>query len=90
MLATQRVGLPLLRLQDNEPCIRKLPTEVPSWRSRHYAPRAAWIRDVIVHESVLVKYQPGKDIIADGLTKVPQKGKLREAGRRLLLQDVTK
>eukprot|EP00969_Alexandrium_andersonii_P121603 5376257-Alexandrium_andersonii.AAC.1 len=43
-------GLPLILLQDNESCIRTLTTEVSSWRSRHYALRAAWIRDVIVQE----------------------------------------
>eukprot|EP00975_Prorocentrum_lima_P028082 5901076-Prorocentrum_lima.AAC.1 len=38
------VMLPLMLLQDNESCIRTLTTEVSSWRSRHYALRAAWIR----------------------------------------------
>eukprot|EP00975_Prorocentrum_lima_P015266 3235256-Prorocentrum_lima.AAC.1 len=65
-------------LQYNESCIITLTTKVPSWSSRHFALRVACIRDMIDHESVLVKYQPGKDIIADGLTQVLQKDKLRE------------
>eukprot|EP00975_Prorocentrum_lima_P013646 2903912-Prorocentrum_lima.AAC.1 len=44
------VGLRLVLLHDNESCIRTLTTEVSSWRSRHYALRAACIRDVIAHE----------------------------------------
>eukprot|EP00975_Prorocentrum_lima_P057808 12122175-Prorocentrum_lima.AAC.1 len=61
-----------------------------SWRSRHYALRAALIKDMIMQESVLVKYQPGKNTTADGLTKVLHKEKLREARGKLLLQNVTK
>eukprot|EP00975_Prorocentrum_lima_P002814 620372-Prorocentrum_lima.AAC.1 len=63
------VGLPLMLLQDNESCIRTLTTEVSSWRSRHYALKAAWIRDTIACQHIDVKYTPGKNIIADGLTK---------------------
>eukprot|EP00975_Prorocentrum_lima_P069571 12927091-Prorocentrum_lima.AAC.1 len=58
-------GIPLVLLQDNESCIRTVTTEVSSWISRHDALRAAWIRDVMSHEGVLVKFQPGKNIIAD-------------------------
>eukprot|EP00975_Prorocentrum_lima_P019669 4140029-Prorocentrum_lima.AAC.1 len=60
-----------------------LTTEVSSWRSRHYARRAAWIRDMIVHESVLVKYQSGKNIIADGLTKGASEGKAQGSQRQI-------
>eukprot|EP00975_Prorocentrum_lima_P050777 10637925-Prorocentrum_lima.AAC.1 len=77
-------------LQDNESCIRTPTREVSSWRSRHHALRAAWIGDMIVHEAVWVKYQPGKNIVADGLTKVSQKEMLRESRGKLLLPDVTK
>eukprot|EP00975_Prorocentrum_lima_P005598 1215130-Prorocentrum_lima.AAC.1 len=66
-------------LQDNELCIITRTTAVSSLRSRHYALRAAWIRDMIIQEGVLVKYQPGKSIIAYGLTKVLHKEKLKEA-----------
>eukprot|EP00975_Prorocentrum_lima_P065936 12906340-Prorocentrum_lima.AAC.1 len=48
------------------------------------------IKTLIMQGSVLVKYQPGKNIIADGWTKVLQHEKLREARDKLLLQDVTK
>eukprot|EP00975_Prorocentrum_lima_P029111 6113148-Prorocentrum_lima.AAC.1 len=44
------VELHLVLLQDNESCIRTLTTEVPSWMSRHYALRAAWLRDMILQE----------------------------------------
>ncbi len=82
------IDTPVVLLQDNEACIRTLTTEVTSWRTRHYALRAAWIRDVIMQEGVVVKYQPGKDILADGLTKVLPKEKLKESRAKLLLQDV--
>eukprot|EP00975_Prorocentrum_lima_P066500 12909559-Prorocentrum_lima.AAC.1 len=39
------VRLPLVLLQDNDSCNRTLTSEVSSWRSRHYALRATWIRD---------------------------------------------
>ena len=82
------INVPVVLLQDNESCIRTLTAEVTSWRSRHYALRAAWIRDVIMQEGIVVKYQPGKEILADGLTKVLPKAKLKESREKLLLQDV--
>ena len=73
-------------LRDNEACIQTLTTEVSSWRTRHYAFRASWIRDMIGQEEIHVTYQPGVSHIADGLTKILCKVKLEEARERLLLQ----
>eukprot|EP00975_Prorocentrum_lima_P053579 11242407-Prorocentrum_lima.AAC.1 len=55
-----RVEISLLRLQDNESCIKTLTSDASSWRSRHHALRAAWIRDMIVTEGVEVLYERGK------------------------------
>eukprot|EP00975_Prorocentrum_lima_P057329 12023438-Prorocentrum_lima.AAC.1 len=38
-----------------------------------------WVRDTIALQHICVKYTPGKNSIAYGLTKVLQKEKLREA-----------
>ena len=75
-------------LQDDEACIHTLATEVSSWRTRHYAMRASWIRDMIGEEKIYVVYQPGTEHIADGLTKILCRLKLEEARERLLLQKV--
>eukprot|EP00974_Lingulodinium_polyedra_P022169 2141763-Lingulodinium_polyedra.AAC.1 len=50
-----------------------------SWRTRHYALRAAWIRDIIKKERIVVRPDKGVDICADPLTKVLSKIKLQEA-----------
>ena len=73
-------------LQDNQACIRTLTSEVSSWRTRHYAFRASWIRDLIGQREIDVVYQPGTSHIADGLTKVLCRAKLEEARERLHLQ----
>ena len=55
--------------QDNQGTIRSIIYEVTSWRTRHYASRASWIRDIIQDEGIHVEHVPGLDIIADPLTK---------------------
>ena len=41
----RRRTIPTTLKQDNMACITTITTEVTSWRSRHYALRAAWVRD---------------------------------------------
>lgn len=73
--------------QDNQATIRSITHEVTSWRTRHYAIRAASIRDIIYAENITVEHVKGIDIIADPLTKVLPKIKLRESWNKLQLQD---
>eukprot|EP00974_Lingulodinium_polyedra_P053815 5172228-Lingulodinium_polyedra.AAC.1 len=65
--------------QDNEATIRTITHAVTSWRTRHYALRAAWIRDIIKEERIIVEHEQGVEICADPLTKVLGKVKLQEA-----------
>ncbi len=81
----RRRTIPITLKQGNMACITTTTTEVTSWRSRHYALRAAWVRDVIDKEQVTVKYEKGANIIADALTKILGRVKLQEAQERLRL-----
>eukprot|EP00974_Lingulodinium_polyedra_P021520 2079906-Lingulodinium_polyedra.AAC.1 len=51
--------------QDSMATIRTITHEVISWRTRHYALRAAWIRDIIKEERIEVEHEKGVDICAD-------------------------
>jgi hypothetical protein len=74
---------------DNTASIMSIKTEVTSWRNRHYAMKAAWIRDVLNEEVIELNYQPGVTLVADALTKVLEKGKLDVARQRLHLSPGT-
>ena len=50
--------------QDNKATIRSMLYEVTSWRTRHYALRAAGIRDLISTEGITVEHVKGVRIIA--------------------------
>ena len=63
--------------------------EVTSWRSRHYAVRAAWARDTIKEQSVQLKHVPGIELIADPLTKVLVGPELPNARKKLGMVDVS-
>ena len=54
---------------DNIASIVSIKTEVSSWRNRHYAMKAAWIRDMLNEHDVDLNYQPGATLVADALTK---------------------
>ena len=62
--------VPMSLGQDNMACVQTITNEVTSWRTRHYALRAAWIRYMVKTEDIKVQYESGKTIRADGLTKV--------------------
>ena len=81
---TQNVGLKLD--QDNQGTIRSILYEVTSWRTRHYADKAAWIKDTIMREEIEVGHVPGTEIIADPLIKVLDKLKLLAAYVKLQLR----
>ena len=74
--------------QDSQATIRTILHEVTSWRTRHYALRAAWTRDIISAEGIEVEHVPGVEICADPLTKVL--GKVKLAGSHKLLQLTSK
>ena len=38
---------------------------VTSWRTRHYAVKAAWARDIIKIKGIHVEHVPGEFLVAD-------------------------
>ena len=67
---------------DNTAVIQSVTTEVTSWRNRHYAMRAAWVRYIIEKEGVVVAHRRGTELVSDALTKVLERQKLTEARKR--------
>ena len=77
--------IPMCLGQDNLARVQTITHEVTPWRTRHYASRAAWIRDMVVEEYLEVRHERGLTILADGLTKVLARHKLADTGERLQL-----
>ena len=71
--------------QDNQATIATVMHEVTSWRTRHYALRAAGIRDLVAEQQITVEHVRGVPNIADPLTKVLPKIKLMESYEKLQL-----
>ena len=69
--------------QDNQSTITSIIHEVTSWRTRHYAMRAAGIRDLIVYEKIEVEHVRGVKIIADPLPKVLERIRMMESYEKL-------
>ena len=44
-----------------------------AWRTRHFAIRASWLRDVVSTKSIEVEHTPGAGLVADLLTKSIQR-----------------
>ena len=63
--------------------IQTILNEVTSWRSRHYAVRAAWACDTVKEEGVNLKHVPGVELIAYPLTKVLAGPELPKARKKL-------
>jgi hypothetical protein len=83
---TPKAGRPKLRMfGDNQAALQTIKTKVTSWRTRHYAMRAAWIRDMVVEEECEVQHVRGSSLVSDALTKVLDRIKLGEARDRLRL-----
>ena len=70
---------------DNQAALTTIMTKVTSWKTRHYAIRAAWIRDMVDEERCEVMHVPDKTVMSDALTKVLERLKLAEARERLQL-----
>ena len=74
----------LIRLRgDNLAALRSIVTEISSWRSRHYANRAGWVRDMVENERIQVVHEKGTWLVSDALTKILDRVKLGEARQRL-------
>ena len=74
---------------DNAGAVRSVKTEVTSWKTRHYAIDASWIRERLQEESVDLQHRPGKSLIADGLTKVLPRELLEQFRGRAVLRNRT-
>ena len=61
--------------QDNQATIRTILHEVTSWRTRHYALRAAWTRDIISAEGIEVEHVPGVEICGP-INQSPREGQV--------------
>ena len=72
--------------QDNQATIATIMHEVTSWRTRHYALRAAGIRDLVAEQQITVEHVRGVSIIADPLTKVLPNIKIMESYEKLHLR----
>ena len=73
---------------DNLATVTTLLHQVTSWRTRHYAVKAAWARDMIYLVGIDVKHTPGEFLVADILTKVLKGEMLRELSSKLGLRPI--
>ena len=55
---------------DNMAALHSIRTEIINWRTRHFAMHASWIREKITELGIDLTHVPGKELIADGLTKI--------------------
>jgi len=60
---------PLKIFEDNQSCIAIVMNPISHARSKHFAVRSAFIRDLIENKTVEIIWCPTKDMIADLLTK---------------------
>ena len=70
---------------DNMATILTLLHAVTSWRTRHYAVKAAWARDIIKIKGIHVEHIPGEFLVADILTKILRGSKQVELREELNL-----
>ena len=71
---------------DNAGAVRSIANEVTTWRTRHYSGDASWIRDKLEEESIDLYHWAGKELIADGLTKILPRELLEQFRRRAALE----
>ena len=70
---------------DNMAAMHSLQNEISSWRTRHYSTFASWIREKIVEFGIELVHVPGKQLVADGLTKILGRILLEEFRKRIAL-----
>ena len=56
-----------------------------TWRTRHFALRASWIRDQIATQPVTIRHEAGETLVADSLTKVLARNRLQFMRNLLML-----
>ena len=71
---------------DNTGALTSIQNEMTTWRTRHYAGDASWIRDTLEEENVELLHRPGKELIADGLTKILPRELLEQFRRRAAMR----
>ena len=71
---------------DNLATVTALLHQVTSWRTRHYAVKAAWARDIIHSTGIDVRHTPGEYLVADILTKILRGERLRNLSLELGLK----
>ena len=55
---------------DSASAIQSMKNVATTWRNRHFAVRASWMRDFVDRRDIKVEYKLGKELEADLLTKV--------------------
>ena len=78
--------IPTKLFGDNTAAIKSILTQITSWRTRHYAMRASWFRDMMSREDVQLQHRKGTELVSDALTKILDRQKLQEARLRLGLR----
>ena len=73
---------------DNLATVTTLLHQVTSWRTRHYAVKAACARDIIHSVGIDVKHTPGEFLVADILTQILKGERLRELALKLGLKPI--
>ena len=73
---------------DNLATITTLLHQVTSWRTRHYAVKAAWARGIIHAVGIDVKHTPGEFLVADILTEILNGERLKELSSKLGLKSI--
>ena len=62
--------------------------QVTSWRTRHYAVKAAWARDIIHAVGIYVKHTPREFLVVYILNKILKGDRLRELSSKLGLKPI--
>ena len=87
-VARELVGPITFELQgDNMAMIQSILYTVTSWRSRHYAVRAAWTRDTVASRNIKLYHVAGDELVADPLTKILSAPELPRARAKLGMTD---
>ena len=82
--ANKKIHLP----EDNLATVTTLLHQVTSWRTRHYAVKAARARDIIKAMDIDVRHTPGEFLVADVMTKILKGERMRELSKQLGLRSL--
>ena len=73
---------------DNLATVTTLLHQVTSWRTRHYAVKAAWARDITNAMDIVVRHTPGEFLVAGVMTKILKGERMRELPKQLGLRSI--